>query len=183
MLLVLILAGVSALFGALSIAYVYSRADKGWEGIRIPILFLYNTCILLFSSWSIERCRRYFNNRNEILCFRWGLITIIATLLFLVMQAIAWYKLLNQHVLPGSSMGHGYLYALSILHFFHVMAGIPFLVRILVPLMVGIREGNAALFFLDEEQQRRLKLTAWYWHFIDVVWIFLIAFFLTNYLI
>lgn len=181
MLLVLLLAGISALFGALSIAYVYSRADKGWEGIRIPILFLYNTCILLFSSWSMERCRRYFKDRNENLCFRWGVITIIATLLFLTMQAIAWYQLLSQHILPGSSMGHGYLYALSILHFFHVMAGIPFLGRILAPLMVGIRQGNAALFFLDEEQQRRLKLTAWYWHFIDVVWIFLIVFFLTNY--
>ena len=178
--LVLILFGITALFGALSFAYLYTRVDKGMETIRIPLLFVFNTLVLAFSSFGIQRCRKYFADRNEKLCLRWGMITLVATALFLVLQGIAWSQLLTKQLLPGTSGGHGFLYAISILHFLHVMAGLPFLFRIVWPLMVAIRQGNAALFFIDDDQQRRLKHTAWYWHFIDLVWVYLILFFFVN---
>lgn len=179
-LLVLILLGVTALFGALSFAYLYTRIDKGMDSIRIPLLFVFNTLVLAFSSFGIQQCRRYFNRRQEKQCLRWGIITLLATMLFLVLQGIAWSQLLTKQLLPGSSGGHGFLYAISILHFLHVFAGLPFLFRILMPLVVAIREGNASLFFIDENQQRRLQHTAWYWHFIDLVWVYLILFLLLN---
>lgn len=179
-LLVLILLGVTALFGALSFAYLYTRVDKGMESIRVPLLFVFNTLVLAFSSFGIHQCRRYFTLRQETQCLRWGVITMVATILFLVLQGIAWSQLLTNQQLPGTSGGHGYLYAISILHFLHVFAGLPFLFRILVPLVVSIREGNAPLFFIDEDQQRRLKHTAWYWHFIDLVWVYVMLFLLLN---
>jgi len=176
----LILIGITALFGALSFAYLYSRVDKGMYSIKIPWLFVFNTFILASSSVFIQLCRKYFDEKNEKLILRFGILTITATLLFLVLQVLAWYQLFTQQVLPGSSGGHGFLYAISILHFLHVLAGIPFLVRVLVPLYVSHREGNSALYFLTEDQRRKLKHTAWYWHFIDLMWIYLVVFFLVN---
>jgi cytochrome c oxidase subunit 3 len=73
---------------------------------------------------------------------------------------------------PGSSGAHGFLYAISILHFLHVLAGIPFLSRIIFPLSMATQQGNSALIFIDDDQKRMLRHTAWYWHFIDVVWIY-----------
>jgi cytochrome c oxidase subunit 3 len=181
--LVLILLGVTALFGALSFAYLYTRVDKGMDSIRIPALFIFNTLVLAFSSFGIQRCRRYFRERREKPCLQWGIITLFSTVLFLVLQGIAWNQLLTRQLLPGTSGGHGFLYAISILHFLHVFAGIPFLVRIVWPLLVSIRQGNASLFFIDDAQQRRLKHTAWYWHFIDLVWVYLILFFFLNSLV
>ncbi|MEP6796401.1 MAG: cytochrome c oxidase subunit 3 [Saprospiraceae bacterium] len=178
--MVLLLIGITALFSALSIAYLYSRIDKGMESIRIPWLFVFNTFILASSSFCIQKCRKYFNQKNEKLILIWGLLTIGATLLFLFLQTIAWNNLLSQHIAPGSSGGHGYLYAISILHFLHVAAGIPFLARILLPLYVAGKEGNSVLYFLDDEQKTKLKHTAWYWHFIDVMWIYLMIFFLVS---
>src|SRR5687768_7200873 len=176
----LILIGISALFGALSFAYLYTRVDKGMFSIRIPWLFVFNTFILASSSIFIQLCRKYYEQKNEKLILRYGVLTIVATLFFLILQAIAWSQLLSQQILPGSSGGYGFLYAISILHFLHVLAGIPFLLRILLPLYTSSKEGNAALYFLSDEPRRKLQHTAWYWHFIDVMWIYLMVFFLVN---
>jgi len=158
----LILIGITALFGALSVAYLYSRIDKGMESIRVPGLFVFNTFILASSSYCIQQCRKYFNLKNEKLVLRWGLFTIAATFLFLLLQGIAWNHLLSKQILPGSSGGHGYLFAISILHFLHVVAGLPFLLRILMPLYKSAKDGNAVLYFLNDEEKTKLKHTAWY---------------------
>ncbi len=180
LMMVLILAGLGGLFAALSAAYLYTRVDKGMQSIQVPGLFIVNTFILAISSYSIHRCVRFFGLRDEQRCYRWGVAALIATVLFLCLQGVAWYLLLSRNQHPGSSGGYGYLYAISILHFLHVTAGLPFLSRILIPLLIAIRQGNAALIFIDDGQRRRLRHTAWYWHFIDVVWIYLVLFFLLN---
>src|SRR5215204_4648999 len=80
--LVLILIGISALFGALSFAYLYARVDKGMFSITIPWLFVVNTFILASSSVFIQLCRKYFDRKNEKLILRYGLLTLIFTMLF-----------------------------------------------------------------------------------------------------
>ena len=178
--MVLVLSGITALFGALSLAYLYTRVDKGMNSIHVPWLFIFNTFVLASTSICIELCRKYFTLRNEALTLRWGFLTIITTLLFLLLQGIAWYQLLSQHLTPGSSGSHGFLYAISILHFLHVTAGIPFLLRILIPIATAYHQGNASLLFIDDHVKRKLRHTTWYWHFIDVVWIYLMVFLLVN---
>jgi cytochrome c oxidase subunit 3 len=146
-------------------------------------LFVFNTFVLASSSVFIQLCRKAFDRKNERLILRFGLLTLLATILFLILQGIAWNQLLNQQIMPGSSGGHGFLYAISILHFLHVLAGLPFLARVLLPLYMAQKDGSSALYFLTDDQKRRLKHTAWYWHFIDVMWIYLMVFFIINSLI
>ena len=178
--MVLILGGITTLFGALVLAYVYTRADKGMLPVGIPWLFLINSVILMSTGFAIEQCRRYFHDRAELPTIRWGMITLGLTVVFLMMQGIAWYRLLAINIQPGSSGGYGYLYAISILHFLHVLAGIPFLLRILIPLLAAHRQGNASLLFIDDHIKRKLRHTSWYWHFIDAVWIGLMIVFLVS---
>ena len=176
----LILIGITALFGALSFAYLYTRVDRSMFSIKLPWLFIVNTFFLASSSVFIQLCRKYFELKDERKILYYGILTLSATFLFLILQAIAWNQLLTQQLLPGSSGGHGFLYAISILHFLHVIAGIPFLIRVLFPLYIANKEGSSALYFLTDEQKRKLKHTAWYWHFIDVMWIYLVVFFVVN---
>ena len=180
MIIVLIFFGISTLFGALSLAYLYTRVDRNMQSINIPVLFVFNTLVLLSSSFSIQQCRKYFDLKNDRLCARWGIITILMTFTFLCLQGVAWYQLFTRNIFPGSSGAYGFLYAISILHFLHVMAGMPFLARIVFPLLAASKQGNSALLFIDDDVKRKLKLTAWYWHFIDVVWLYLMVFFLVN---
>lgn len=180
MMMVLILCGITTLFGALSLAYVYSRAGLGMFSISVPWLFIVNTVVLASTGLCIEQFRKYYHLREEKLTIRWGYLTLGTTLLFLVMQGIAWYNLLAHQITPGSSGGYGFLYAISILHFLHVSGGIPFLLRILLPLTVAHRQGSASLLFIDDHVRRKLRHVAWYWHFIDGVWIFLMLIFLIS---
>jgi heme/copper-type cytochrome/quinol oxidase subunit 3 len=48
----------------------------------------------------------------------------------------------------------------------HVIANLPFLTRIIC--RRWLHAGNSACIISDD--WRRLKYTAWYWHFIDIVW-------------
>jgi cytochrome c oxidase subunit 3 len=176
----LILAGVTVLFAALTFAYLYTRIDKGMKGISVPALFIFNTIFLLAASFCIEKCRKYVTLKDDRKVLRFGVLTIILTLIFLVLQGIAWGQLLSEQRAPGSSGGYGYLYALSILHFLHVIVGIPFLLRILLPLYSASKEGSAALFFLTKDPERRIRHTAWYWHFLDLMWIYLVLFLVVN---
>jgi cytochrome c oxidase subunit 3 len=176
----LILAGVTILFGALSFAYLYTRVEKGMEGIRVPAMFIFNTIFLLAASFCIEKCRKYVILKDDRKALRFGIITLALTIIFLVLQGIAWNQLLSQQRSPGSSGGYGYLYALSILHFFHVMVGLPFLLRIILPLYSASKEGSAALYFLTKDPEMRIKHTAWYWHFLDLMWIYLVVFLVIN---
>jgi cytochrome c oxidase subunit 3 len=181
--MVLILSGIATLFGALSLAYVYSRAGLGMFSVSVPWLFIFNSVVLVSTGICIEQFKKHYHLRHEKQTLRWGYITLGATFLFLGMQGIAWYSLLTGQITPGTSGGYGYLYAISILHFLHVAAGIPFLLRILIPLASSYRQGNASLLFIDDHVKRKLRHTVWYWHFIDVVWILLMVVFLISSLI
>lgn len=180
MMMVLILCGITTLFGALSLAYIYSRADLGMFSIRIPWLFIINTVILITAGVFIEKFRKCYRLRLESQTIRWGFLTLATTLLFLVMQGLAWYTLLTQQLTPGYSGGYGFLYAISILHFLHVIGGIPFLLRVLIPLATAQRQGSVSLLFIDDHIRRKLRHVVWYWHFIDGVWIFLMLVFLLS---
>jgi cytochrome c oxidase subunit III len=183
LMMVLILSGIATLFGALSLAYIYSRAGMGMFSISVPWLFILNTFILASTGVCIEQFKKHYQRRQEKQTLQWGFLTLGTTALFLCMQGIAWYHLLTVKITPGTSGGYGYLYAISILHFLHVAAGIPFLIRIIFPLTAAYRQGNASLLFIDDHVRRKLRHTVWYWHFIDVVWILLMVVFLISSLI
>ena len=75
---------------------------------------------------------------------------------------------------------HGYLYAISILHFLHVIVGIPVLGLYMKNMYLEFKRNENSLFFIEEGPARKLKLISTYWHFIDILWIYLIIFFAIN---
>jgi cytochrome c oxidase subunit 3 len=154
--------------------------DTQMRSIELPWLFIVNSVVLAISSVFIQLCRKYFDKKHEVNVLRFGWLAFAATLLFLVLQIVAWNQLVSQQIVPGSTRGHGYLYAISILHFLHVLAGLPFLLRILMPMTLAKQEGNASLLFIQDTWRRKLTHTTWYWHFIDLIWIYLVIFFFVN---
>ena len=110
---------------------------------------------------------------------RFLVLCLITTALFLVLQWIAWNWMLENNMSMQKDPSHGYLYAISILHFAHVIFGIPFLVNYMWR-MWNEHQKEDSLFFIEEKPRRRLRLISTYWHFIDILWIYLIIFFAVN---
>ena len=182
--LMLVLFGICALFLAFSAAFVYSRVQSELPPIKVPILFVLNTLILLASSGTIVWAKRSYladNTANYIKALWW---TTGLSVFFMVMQFIAWGQLFSENILPSSDNSAGYLYVLSIMHFLHVVAGLPFLLMFLWVAKKRMKEPVSVLvYFSDPDKRLKLRLLTIYWHFLDALWIYLVVFLYINYLI
>lgn len=183
-LLFFLLMGLSAMFVALTASYVYSRVQSDVPPVKVPLIFIANAFLLLAGSWAMRRAKRAYLDDDTEAYKRSLLWTIGLSIVFLVSQILGWrWLFLNQQGLI-SSITTSYLYVISILHFLHVVAGLPFLLifyqnakkRMIEPVSVLV-------YFSDPEKRLNLRLLSIYWHFLDGLWLYLVAFFLVNRLI
>ena len=183
--LTLCLIAIGGLFLAISVAFVYNRIEQGVEAIKVPWLFGFNTLLLLASSWTMVRAKKAYLADNTPGYQRELVITIGLTLLFLVMQVVAWNQLFSQDIfLDPANNGANYLYLLSGLHFAHVIVGLPFLILFLQAAKKKMVDPVTVLvYFSDPEKKLKLRLLSIYWHFLDALWILLVVFLVGNYLV
>jgi len=181
----ILLFGLSMLFLALTIAYIYTRVTMAVPPVQIPLLFIFNTLVLLGSSRTMMAAKRCYladdtTGYQDNLKFTIGLSVV-----FMVLQTIAWWMLFQKNLrLDNSSTAVQYLYVISFAHLAHVLAGLPFLIffyqtakkRMVDPVTVLV-------YFSDPEKRLKLRLLTLYWHFLDGLWIYLVLFFGINYLI
>jgi cytochrome c oxidase subunit 3 len=178
--IVLVLMGVTALFLSLSIAYIYSLGNGAGDSVKLPWLFSINTFVLLTSSLFFWNARKSYENQSYLDHFRDLSLALIVTTLFLILQIIAWSWMFNNELSMQKDTSHAYLYAISILHFVHVIAGIPFLISYLRKFYLESKKQDGSLFFIDEKASRKLRLISTYWHFIDFLWVYLMLFFAVS---
>jgi cytochrome c oxidase subunit III len=181
----ILLFGLSALFLALTAAYLYTRVTMNVPSVRVPFLFVFNTVILLASSWTMVRAKRCYLE-DDTSGYQGNLKhTIWLSVVFMVMQTLAWWWLFHNNVrIDNSPTTMQYLYVISFTHLAHVVAGLPFLImfyrtakkRMVDPVTVLV-------YFSDPEKRLKLRLLTIYWHFLDGLWIYLVLFFGINYLI
>ena len=145
------------------------RGVEVLDAWQLPLL---NTVILLLSgttvTWAHHALQVGDRNAAKI-----GLaITIALGALFTAVQAYEYYHILhenlffNEEALNSTLYGSIFFMATGF-HGFHVLVGTIFLTVCLIRLMVGQ---------MSAEKHFGFEAAAWYWHFVDVVWLFLFAF-------
>jgi cytochrome c oxidase subunit 3 len=181
--LTLIIAGISALFLGFSMAYMYHRIERGVPPVQIPTLFYFNSLLILSTSLVMIYAQKMYA-QDETMRFRSSVWMVLAlTLVFLGMQVFAWEQLQQANTFLTSSTMASYIYLISGLHFLHLVAGIPFLAFFLYNMHLRMRDPVTVLmYFADPDRKRTLHLLAIYWHFLDGLWLYLVIFFLLNYL-
>lgn len=182
--LFILLFGLSALFLALTLSYIYIRVTQNVAPVQIPSLFIVNTAILLSSSWTMARAKKcYLGDDTEGYQqnLKW---TMWLSLLFMVMQSVAWWWLFQNNIVLNSSTTTGFLYVISFVHLAHVVAGLPFLWKFYRTAQKRMVDPVTVLvYFSDPEKRLKLRLLTIYWHFLDGLWIYLVLFFAVNYLV
>ena len=110
-----------------------------------------------------------FKERNMRPYRRWITLTALLGAAFIGMQIIAFMQLYNQGVrMEGSGAGQ-FLYIIFGLHALHVIGGvIALLVLFFKAFSAKIRSYNPV----------PLEVVATYWHFVDLLWVYLFVFFL-----
>jgi cytochrome c oxidase subunit 3 len=95
---------------------------------------------------------------------------------------LGWRELAQQGVFFKGAPSGTYVYLITAVHVVHILAGMGYLLTLLLRTMHAARDGVRTLVFIRNPYYRRqLQAMAVYWHFVDVVWLVLFAVFLFAY--
>lgn len=144
----------------------------GVEAVSPWHLPLVNTLTLLLSGTTITWSHHALQ-QGDRKGAKWGLIlTILLGALFTTIQIYEYSHINHEHLFYSEAAANSGLYGSTFFlatgfHGFHVFVGTLFLIVCLIRLMNGA---------FTPKQHFGFEAAAWYWHFVDVVWLFLFAF-------
>ena len=153
---------------------------RDWIPLQLPNLLLINTLVLLASTLTMELARRQAlrvaaiarttpeacHVRNEADALPWLPMTAVLGLAFLAGQWLVWRELAARGFYLATSPSSSFFYLLTGMHGVHLIGGI-------LALLVA-----ASASFLRLHADTRAVVsdaTAWYWHFLTVLWLYLLC--------
>jgi cytochrome c oxidase subunit III len=190
--LICAIATVGMVFISLTSAYIFRRGlptfdgsvnsyVRDWGRVDLPWALLgVNTLILLASSVTMELARRKaarqaalapvksipgvsLGNENS---FPWLGITVLLGLSFLAGQWLAWTELHNRGFYVDTNPSSSFAFLLTIAHAVHLAGG-----------MIALLWAASSSLLHKPLEARRIvvDVTAWYWHFMAVLWLYIFA--------
>jgi cytochrome c oxidase subunit 3 len=159
------------MFAGLTSAYIVKKNQANWLEFSLPVVFWYSTAVIIASSISIHLALKSFKAR-EMSRYRL-LITITAALgvLFMVLQTFGFFSLeaRNIHLTgPNSNAASSFLLVITSLHMLHVLGGV---IAILVTFSRAFNTKSKSYSSVP------IEVISTYWHFVDILWIYLFIFF------
>lgn len=157
------------MFAGLTSAYIVKRDQPGWTRFDLPRTFWYSTLVMLASSLTIQMAVQAFR-RREMQRYRSLLAgTLALGLLFVALQWISFRQIwISGVTFRGSGAGQ-FLFVIAGLHALHVLGGI------IVMLVLWIKAYNKKLRSYNSVP---IEIARTYWHFVDILWLYLFIFFL-----
>ena len=143
-------------------------------GQSIPlILIAIMTFVLITSSGTMALAVNYGYRRNKQKTFWLMAATAALGATFVGMQAFEWTKLISEGVRPwGNPMGAAQFgsafFMITGFHGLHVSIGVLYLMIV----AFKVRRGD-----YDNRGYEIVEIAGLYWHFVDLVWVFIFAFF------
>lgn len=158
------------LFAGLTSAYVV-RADSGkWLLFQLPDVAILSTAILVGSSITMLIAQRAIRQNNFSRTTMGLLLTFVLGIAFVFTQWQGWKELTAQGIFfvgKYSNASGSFLYLIALVHLAHLVGG---LIALAVSLYKSLRKRYTA------EDSLGLELTAIYWHFLDLLWVYLFLF-------
>ncbi|MEL6122920.1 MAG: cytochrome c oxidase subunit 3 [Bacteroidota bacterium] len=160
---------IMMMFGAFTSAYIVRRAAGDWLEFQLPNLFFVSTLVILISSLVLHMSFSAFVSGREQ---RYKNLMIMAFILgvgFVVLQYLGWQELFSIGIdLKGNPSG-AFLYMITGVHALHVVGG-------LVALTIGLLMAFTRPYRITEKRKINFELTLQYWHFVDLLWVYLLLF-------
>jgi len=155
------------MFAGLTSAYIVKRNQANWQAFDLPQFFWYSTVAIILSSLTIILAQKAFKQR-EMKKYRSLLIaTLVLGVLFIVFQLLGFQQLWAKQIRLTGNVSYSFMYVIVGLHIAHVVGG-------LIALIVLF--GKAFSTKTRVYNSVPLELVSTYWHFVDVLWIYLLVF-------
>lgn len=167
---------ISMTFAAFSSALLVRKGSTDWDHIELPWLLYVNTMVLVASSVAFEIARRRTTvfmrtaGSSNTSSMRWMAVTLSLGLLFVAGQLLVWHRLVLSGLYISTNPNSSFLYLFTAAHAVHVVGG---LIGILI-VMYRLSGPVPSL------RKSTLMATTYYWHFMGVLWIYLLLFLFTQ---
>lgn len=161
------LASEVVVFGGLIGTYLMSRlGSAGWSEmaahLSVPI-GTWNTFVLLTSSLTMVLAFRAADRGDQKGMRTWLFWTVLLGLAFLITKGFEWGHEIEAGFPPTAGGFWSFYYAMTGLHALHVLGGVVVNLILFLSALMGLLRGS----------EHRVELAGLYWHFVDIVWIFL----------
>src|SRR5690606_17901878 len=158
-------------FAGWTSAFVVSSSRPDWlKDFQLPNAFIVSTLFILLSSVTFMLAKRALKNNNTSLTSIWLLVTFVLGIVFIYNQLSGFQQIIQlgyNFTGPTSNITMSYIYLIAVVHIVHVVVG---LICLLVVICNNFRQNYSATNMLGFE------LASTFWHFIDILWIYLFLF-------
>ncbi|MEO5787396.1 cytochrome c oxidase subunit 3 [Gelidibacter sp.] len=158
-------------FAGWTSAFVVSSTREDWlADFQLPSAFIVSTIVVLISSVTFMLAGKALKNNDRQMTSVWLFATLALGIAFITNQFIGFNQIIDMgynFTGPTSNVTMSYIYLIALVHIVHVIAG---LVCILVVIY------NHFKLKYNSEDMLGFELAGTFWHFIDVLWVYLFLF-------
>ncbi|HLT51067.1 MAG TPA: cytochrome c oxidase subunit 3 [Arenibacter sp.] len=152
-------------------AYIVSSSREDWvNDINLPSSFLFSTIIIIISSFTYRWAEKSISRDNLKQGTQWLLITMGLGIAFIIIQFNGFSQMIGQGYYftgPTSSIKMSYVFLIAAVHIVHVVAGL---------ITLSVVMANHLKGKYSSKEMLGLELGATFWHFLDILWVYLILF-------
>ena len=157
------------MFAGLTSAFIVKSNQVNWIPVAIPKVFWVSTAAIIISSITLQMALRSFKHR-EMNQYRILIgVTLLLGVAFVFLQWLGFNALWSQKITFNGSGAGQFLYVIFGLHAVHVVGGIITLSVMFIKAFIGKTKLYSAV---------PVEVAAIYWHFVDLLWIYLLVFFI-----
>ena len=167
------MASIIMMFAALTSAYIVRQAQGNWLEYRMPGLFYINTIVIVLSSITLHGSYLSFKTGKELWYKALLIASFILGIAFVILQYFGWNELFEIGIYLTGNPSGAFFYVISGLHAVHVLGGIS-------ALIVAMTHAFALKYKVTNKRKNRFQLVLQYWHFVDILWIYLFVFVLLQ---
>ncbi|MCB0518205.1 MAG: cytochrome c oxidase subunit 3 [Lewinellaceae bacterium] len=157
------------MFASLTSAYVVRQAAGNWLEFSLPDIFKVSTAVILLSSVTLHSSYLSYKRGKEQAYKLLLVASFILGLSFFVFQYLGWEQMAASGVPFTINPSGDFVYVISWIHAAHVLGGI-------AALAVALIHAFGLKFKVTEKRRLRFDLTLTYWHFVDLLWVYLFLF-------
>ncbi|MDI5886697.1 MULTISPECIES: cytochrome c oxidase subunit 3 [Flavobacterium] len=171
--LILLFAMVSMtmMFAGLTSAFVVSKSRADWlKDFQLPIAFYYSTAAIIGCSVAFHLAKKAIQKNNQSKTTIFLLTTLVLGILFVILQFVGFGQIVDNGYYftgSGSSITTTFLYVVTVVHLIHLAGGV-------ISLLIIIYNHFKQKY--NSSQTLGIELGAMYWHFLDLLWVYLFLF-------
>lgn len=158
-------------FAGLTSAYVISMKREDWVTFELPTAFTTSTILIVLSSISLILAQQFLKKNKRSFSLILSVVALLLGIAFVWQQYVGFNELKSIGLYftgPESTVSTSFIIGITFLHVIHLLAGIVILLVVIY---------NHFKYKYKSEDLLGFELGAIFWHFVDVLWIYLFFFF------